>query len=80
MSIRLRIHPRHAESLALHVEERGFPVTPVAAGEFDVLFPGSPGIFASAVELDLWIARGGSSSSLVIEPVASTHCRAAAAR
>jgi hypothetical protein len=80
MSIRLRIYPRHAESLAQHVEERGFPVTPVGRGEFHVLFPGSPGIFAAAVELDLWIARGGSCSSLVIEPGAGTHVMAAADR
>lgn len=67
MSLVLSIHPTHADSLASHVADQGFPVTRTTDGELHVLFPGSPTIFAAAVELDLWEARGGCASGLVIE-------------
>jgi hypothetical protein len=67
MSLRLTIHPKHVDSLASHISEQGFPVTRAHVDALDVLFPGSPEIFAAATELDLWEARGGCSSTLVIE-------------
>jgi hypothetical protein len=70
MSLRLSIHPTQLESLADHVSEQGFPVTHAEGSALEVLFPGSPEIFAAAAELDLWEARGGCASTLVIERAA----------
>ena len=55
--MRLRIDPSFAESLRRHLCATGFPAVHVDPGEIDVLFPGSPGIFAAAAELDLWESR-----------------------
>jgi hypothetical protein len=73
MSLRLTIHPKHLDSLASHISEQGFPVTRTCTDALDVLFPGSPAIFAAATELDLWEARGGCSSTLVIERLSSAR-------
>jgi hypothetical protein len=40
-----------------HLALQGFPSTYVSADELEVLFPGSPTLFASAAELDLWSAE-----------------------
>ena len=55
--MRLRIDPDFAESLRRHLCETGFPAIHVDPGQLDVLFPGSPGIFPAAAELDLWEMR-----------------------
>ncbi|HET7045480.1 MAG TPA: hypothetical protein VFI37_11575 [Gaiellaceae bacterium] len=66
--MRLRIDPSFAESLRRHLCLAGFPATQVDPGQIDVLFPGSPGIFPAAVELDLWEAREpGGAATLQIE-------------
>jgi hypothetical protein len=48
-----------AATLALreHLALQGFPSTYVGPDELEVLFPGSPTLFASAAELDLWSAE-----------------------
>jgi len=66
MRLRLNVHPEHEDSLVSHLTAQGFPPTRTAGGELEVLFPASPAIFAAAVELDLWEARGGCASSLVV--------------
>lgn len=79
MRLRLRIHPQHEESLASHLAAQGFPPTPLGGGVLEVLFPGSPAIFAAAADLDLWQARGGCISSLAIDAGGSQR-RSLAAR
>jgi hypothetical protein len=64
--LRLTIHPSQAESLAGHLTEQGFAPTRVGPGELEVLFPASPALFAAAVDLELWEARGGSVTTLVV--------------
>lgn len=56
--MRLRVSDAEATAdLERHLADQGFPARMIAKGELDVLFPGSPSIFAPAVELDLWRAR-----------------------
>ena len=66
--LRLRIDPSYAESLRRHLCATGFPAIHVDPGQLDVLFPGSPGIFPAAAELDLWeYDEPGGSETLTIE-------------
>lgn len=46
-----------APALLEHLAAQGFPARYVGRDELDVLFPGSPSLFAAAAELDLWRAR-----------------------
>ena len=55
--MRIRIDPGYAESLRRHLCATGFPAIHVDPGQLDVLFPGCPGIFPAAAELDLWEYR-----------------------
>jgi hypothetical protein len=67
MLLRLRIDRAYEESLADHLRRQGFPPTRGADGGLHVLFPCDRALFAAAVDLDLWIARGGCAESLSLE-------------
>ena len=66
--MRIRLPADLVDSLAAHLGRQGFPAAHIGAGELEVLFPGSAGIFAAAAELDLWEAdEGGRPDELVLE-------------
>ena len=56
--MRIRLSDAAATGALLeHLTLQGFPSTCVEPDELDVLFPGSPTIFAYAAELDVWGAK-----------------------
>lgn len=58
--MRIRVSdPRAIRDLVRYLADQGFPASRTSTHELDVLFPGAPGIFATAVELDLWNERNG---------------------
>jgi hypothetical protein len=75
MHLRLNVDPEYEQSLVSHLAAQGFPATRTKRGELEVLFPGPAAIFAAAAELDLWEARCGTASSVVV----STRDRAVTA-
>jgi hypothetical protein len=55
--VRVRLSDASATAALLeHLALQGFPSTYLRRDEIDVLFPGSPSLFALAAELDLWRA------------------------
>ncbi|HET8606147.1 MAG TPA: hypothetical protein VFL66_03870 [Gaiellaceae bacterium] len=70
--MRLRVDRRYLDSLRRHLAEQGFPASPVGPGQLDVLFPASPAIFGSAVELEDWLAlETDGDAEVTIEPASA---------